>query len=129
LFGGIYDDSLLPLGLLVVCLLYLGCVFGVLVKVLVVHGAQVMRVFALVLLDVSLIYPVQGIHKPSDISVEKGAAQFDGLHQVQSGGDIAHHRHEEEGHLKDRVLKELQAIHDALIPGGVVHVDDKREDP
>jgi hypothetical protein len=71
LLGDIHDDGLLPFRFFVICLLYLRCVFRVLVKILVVHGAQVVGVFALVLLDIGLIYPAQGVHEPDNVSDEE----------------------------------------------------------
>ena len=52
------------------------------------------------LLVVCLVDPREGIHE----------------HVVQSRGDITHERHEEEGHLQDRVLDEVDAFDYILIP-------------
>jgi hypothetical protein len=57
-----------------------------------------------------------------------GPARRD-LHVVECGSDVAHHGHEEEGHLKNRVFQEVQALDDTVIPGRVLHVDKKREGP
>lgn len=36
----------------------------VLLEILVVEGAEVMGIFGLVLLDIGLIYPKEGVHEP-----------------------------------------------------------------
>lgn len=51
------------------------------------------------------------------------------LHAIQSGCDVAHHGHEEEGYLEDGVLKEVEAVHDTFVHARVVHVDEEGEDP
>ena len=51
------------------------------------------------------------------------------LHSIQSRSDVAHHRHEEEGYLEYGVLKEVEAIHDAFVHVGMVHVDEEGEYP
>jgi hypothetical protein len=61
--------------------------------------------------------------------VEKITKQVGGLHLVQGGRDISHHSHEEERYLEDCVLEKVQAIHNALVPGRVVHVHEEREKP
>jgi hypothetical protein len=58
----VYDHSLLDWLLL---FLRPRCVVGVLFEVRVVHGAEVVRVFALVLLHVGLVDPAQGVHEPA----------------------------------------------------------------
>jgi hypothetical protein len=51
------------------------------------------------------------------------------LHAIQSGCDVTHHGHEEEGHLEDGVLKEVQAVDDALVHVRMIHVDEEGEKP
>lgn len=51
------------------------------------------------------------------------------MHVVQRGGDVAHHGHEEEGHLEHRVLEKVQTADDAFIPVGIFHADKQGEDP
>ena len=106
-----------------------GSVCGVLFEVLVVESAEVVGILGLVLLDIGVIDPTQRVHEPgvrvSTTLCLAGAS----LHVVEGGGDVTHHGHQEEGHLKDRVLQEVQALNDTVIPGRVLHVDKKREGP
>ena len=61
LLCGVYHDGLLQR---LLRFIYLGRVVGVLLEVLVVHGAEVVRVVGLVLLDVRLVYPAKRVHEP-----------------------------------------------------------------
>ena len=65
-----------------------------------VRGSQVVGVLALVLLVVCLVNPREGVHE----------------HVVESGRDVAHECHEEERHLQDRVLDEVDAFDYILVP-------------
>jgi hypothetical protein len=51
------------------------------------------------------------------------------IHAIQSRSDVAHHRHEEEWHLKYGMLKEVEAIDDAFVHVRMVHIDEEGEYP
>jgi len=51
------------------------------------------------------------------------------LHLIESGRDVPHQAHEEEGDLQDGIGKEVQAVHELVIPGGLLKVDDERKHP
>jgi hypothetical protein len=123
LLGGIYHHGLLQWCLLLVCPWRMA---GILLEVLVVEGAEIVGIFSLVLLDVSLVYPEEGVHEPDgNVSLVLGCWGIGRVHSIQRGRNVAHHSHEEEWHLEDCMLEEVQPTHYALVPGGVVHVDEK----
>jgi hypothetical protein len=105
-------------------------VVGVLLQILVVEGAEVVGIFGLVLLDIGLIYPQEGVHEPDGVVSKTGQfLTWAYAHSIQRGSNISHHRHKEEGHLEHGVLKEVQAIYDAFVPGGMVHIDEEGCEP
>lgn len=78
--------------------------FGVvLLQCRVVHCSQLFGVLAGVFLVVGLVDPGKGVHE----------------HVVKRGGDVAHQGHEEEGHLEDGVLDEVDAFDYVGVPGGL----------
>jgi len=66
----------------------------------VVRSSQVVGVLALVLLIVCLVDPSERVHE----------------HVVESRRDVAHERHEKEGHLQDGVLDEVDAVNYIGVP-------------
>jgi hypothetical protein len=59
-----------------------------------------------------LVDPREGVHE----------------HVVESGCDVAHERHEEEGHLQDRVLDEVDAFDDILVPCRLREIREEAEE-
>jgi hypothetical protein len=81
-------------------------------QVRVVLGSQVVGVLALVFLVVGLIDPGERVHE----------------HVVEGGRDVAHEGHEEEGHLQDGVLDEVDAVDDVGVPCHLGEVDEEAEE-
>jgi hypothetical protein len=79
----------------------------------VIHGAKVTGVLRLVLLNVRLVDPVERVHE----------------HLVQGWRNVSHERHQEEGHLENRVLEEVEAIHYSVVPVSVVQVYNECQEP
>lgn len=78
----------------------------------VVLGAQVGGVLALVLLVVCAVDPGEGVHE----------------HVVEGWRDVAHEGHEEEGHLQDGVLDEVDAFDHFGVPGHLGEVCEEGEE-
>lgn len=96
---------------------------GVLLEVLGVHCAEIVRIFGLVLLHIGVVDPLERVHKPDQLSVSCPQPQdLTALHSVQSGRDVAHHRHKEERHLENGVFKEMKPVHYALVPSDMIHI-------
>jgi hypothetical protein len=90
---------------------------GVLTHVGIVHCAELVGVFALVLCDVCLVNPSEGLHEPGTIS--RLSLSLDGVessHVVQRRTDVSHETHEEEGQLQHRMLEELETFHNIIVP-------------
>jgi hypothetical protein len=81
-------------------------------QVRVVLGSQVVGVLALVFLVVGLVDPGERVHE----------------HVVEGRGDVAHEGHEEEGHLQDGVLDEVDAVDDVGVPCYLGEVDEEAEE-
>lgn len=81
-------------------------VMGVLAHVWVVHGPELVGVFAFVLLDIGLVDPAKGFHE----------------HVVERRADVSHEAHEEEGNLQDRVFDKVQAVNDFIVPSRALEV-------
>ena len=77
-----------------------------------VRGSQVAWVLALVFLIVCLVDPRERVHE----------------HVVESGRDVAHERHEEEGHLQDGVLDEVYAFNHVGVPCDFRKVDEEAKE-
>lgn len=89
-------------------------------------------VFGFVLLIVGLVDPCKRVHKPEmHVSHADQWCQvlISGSHVVESGRNISHQTHKEERNLQNLVGDEVQTLHERVIPGHSVEVDQKREDP
>lgn len=64
------------------------------------------------LLVVCLVDPREGVHE----------------HVVEGGSDVAHERHEEEWHLQDRVLNEVDAFNYILVPCRLREIREEAEE-
>jgi hypothetical protein len=51
------------------------------------------------------------------------------LQIVESRCDVSHQAHQEERKLEDRMLDELQAVNQVIIPSGTFHVHNEAEKP
>jgi hypothetical protein len=90
---------------------------GILTHVGIVHGAELIRVLALVLCDVSLVNPSERFHEPDTIStLSLGSTNVKNLHVVKRRTDVSCETHEEEWQLQDRMFEVLETIHDFGIP-------------
>jgi len=87
---------------------------GVVPEVGVVHGTQLAGVrLVLVLLDIGLVDPVQGVHEQV----------------IQGRRQVAHQRHEEQRDLEDVRLNEAEATDDLVVPGDMVKGEKKGGEP
>ena len=90
---------------------------GVLTHVGIVHGAELVGVLTLVLLNVRLVDPSERFHEPDIISnASLRLGKIKSSHVVQRRTDVSHETHEKEGQLQHRMLQELNTIHDFLVP-------------
>lgn len=85
---------------------------GVHFQIGMVYGPQLIRVLAFVLLVVCLVDPGERVHK----------------HVVESGRDIAHEGHQEEGYLQDGMLDEVYAFDHVGIPCDLRKIDEEAEE-
>lgn len=89
------------------------CSFGIVhFQVGMVDGPQLVRVLAFVFLVVCLVDPGERVHE----------------HVVESGRDVPHEGHKEEGYLQDGMLDEVYAFDHVRVPCNLREVDEEAEE-
>ena len=77
-----------------------------------INGPQLIRVLAFVLLVVRLVDPCERVHE----------------HVVESGRDVTHEGHQEEGYLQDGMLDEVYAFDHVGVPSDLREVHEEAKE-
>jgi hypothetical protein len=76
-------------------------------------------------LDVRGVHPLNGLHEAiQTIShLNQYSCGAKNPHLIQRGGHISHQGHEQEWHLKNGLVHEIQAIEKLVIPDRALEID------